>query len=80
MDTSQVKRNVFKVCFYTFELGTELKHEFPVSGGGGGEFQSREPMKRKPFRQVMILHMKRTSESEDRVGLQTECEGNERII
>ena len=71
-----MKRNVFKVCFYTFELGTELKDEFPVSRGR--KFQSRGPIKRKPFCQVMILHMKRTSESEDR--LQTECEGNERII
>ena len=66
------------MCFYTFELGTELgeEGEFPVSGGR--EFQSRGPIKRKPFCQVMIGHMKRTSESEDLV--QTECEGNERII
>ena len=67
-----------KRCVLSLERNTGKEDEFRVSGGG--EFQSRGPMTEKALlpSDDLTYGMKRTSESEDLV--ETECDGNERLL
>ena len=69
--------NFEEVCF---EPGTEVGKEFEFRVSGGREFQSRGPMTEKAHlpSDDLTYGMDRTSESEDRV--ETECDGNERLL
>ena len=69
--------NFEEVCF---ESGTESCKEFEFRVSGGSEFQSRGPMTEKALlpSDDLTYGMDRTSESEDRV--ETECDGNERLL
>ena len=62
----------------SLELNIGREDEFQVSGGS--EFQSRGPMTEKAFLPTddRTYRMERTGESEDRV--ETECDGNERLL
>ena len=57
----------------SLERNIDKEDEFRVSGGS--EFQSRLPMTEKA---LLPYGMEITSESEDRV--ETECDGNERLL
>ena len=67
-----------KRCVLSLEQNIGKEDQFRVSGGS--EFQSREPMTEK----ALLLsddrsnRMERMSESEDLV--ETECDGNERLL
>ena len=63
---------------YSLERKVGKEFEFRVSGGS--EFQSRGPMTEKALlpSDDLTYGMERTSESEDRV--ETECDGNERLL
>ena len=67
-----------KRCVLSLERNIGKEDEFRVSGGS--EFQSRGPMTEKALlpRDDLTYGMKRTSESEDLV--ETECDGNERLL
>ena len=70
-----------KRCVLSLEWKVGKEFEFRVSGGS--EFQSRGPMTEKALLPsddltVLTYGMERTSESEDRV--ETECDGNERLL
>ena len=69
--------NFEEVCF---EPGKEVGKEFEFRVSGGSEFQSRGPMTEKVLlpSDDLTYGMERTSESEDRV--ETECDGNERLL
>ena len=71
------ERNFEEVCFEP-ERNIGREDEFRVSGGS--EFQSRGPMTEKALlpSDDRTYGMERTSESEDRV--ETECDGNERLL
>ena len=64
--------------FLSLERNIGREDEFRVSGGS--EFQSRGPMTEKALlpSDDLTYGMERTSESEDRV--ETECDGNERLL
>ena len=65
-----------KRCVLSLERNIGREDEFRVSGGS--EFQSHGPMT-SPFASDDLTYgMERTSESEDRV--ETECDGNERLL
>ena len=67
-----------KRCVLSLERNIGREDEFRVSGGS--EFQRRGPMTEKALlpSDDRTYGMERTSESEDRV--ETECEGNERLL
>ena len=67
-----------KRCVLSLERNIGREDEFWVSGGS--EFQSRGLMTEKALfpRDDRTYGMERTSESEDRV--ETECDGNERLL
>ena len=67
-----------KRCVLSLERNIGREDEFRVSGGR--EFQSRGPMTEKVLlpSDDQTYGMERTSESEDRV--ETECDGNERLL
>ena len=67
-----------KRCVLSLERNIGKEDEFRVLGGS--EFQSRGPMTEKSLlpNDDLTYGMKRTSESEDLV--ETECEGNERLL
>ena len=67
-----------KRCVLSLERKVGREFEFWVSGGS--EFQSRGPMTEKALlpSDDLTYGMERTSESEDRV--ETECDGNERLL
>ena len=67
-----------KRCVLSLERNIGRDDEFWVSGGS--EFQSRGPMTEKALlpSDDRTYGMERTSESEDRV--ETECDGNERLL
>ena len=69
--------NFEEVCF-ELERNIGKEDEFRVSGGS--EFQSRGPMTEKALlpSDDLTYGMERTSESEDLV--ETECDGNERLL
>ena len=60
-------------------LERKVGKEFEFRVSGGSEFQSRGPMTEKALLPSDLTYgMDRTSESEDRV--ETECDGNERLL
>ena len=65
-------------CVLSLERNINREDEFRVSGVS--EFQSLRPMTEKAFlpSDDLTYGMERTSESEDR--LETECDGNERLL
>ena len=67
-----------KRCVLSLERNIGRENEFRVSGGS--EFQSRRPMTEKALlpSDDRTYGMERTSESEDRV--ETECDGNEKLL
>ena len=66
-----------KRCVLSLERKVGKEFEFRVSGGS--EFQSRGPVTEKALLPNDLTYgMERTSESEDRV--ETECDGNERLL
>ena len=68
-----------KRCVLSLERNICKEDEFRVLGGS--EFQSRGPMTEKallPPSDDLTYGMERTSESEDLV--ETECDGNERLL
>ena len=67
-----------KRCVLSLERNIGREDEFRVSGGS--EFQSRGPMTEKALlpSDDLTYGMERTNESEDRV--ETECDGNERLL
>ena len=67
-----------KRCVLSLERNIGKEDEFRVSGGS--EFQSRGPMTEKALlpSDDLTYGMERTSESEDLV--ETECDGNERLL
>ena len=67
-----------KRCVLSPEQNIGKEDEFRVSGGS--EFQSRGPMTEKALlpSDDRTYGMERTSESEDRV--ETECDGNEKLL
>ena len=67
-----------KRCVLSLEQNIGKEDEFRVSGGS--EFQSREPITEKALlpSEDRTNRMERTSESEDLV--ETECDGNERLL
>ena len=67
-----------KRCVLSLERNIGEKFEFRVSGGS--EFQSRGPMTEKALspNDDLTYGMERTSESEDLV--ETDCDGNERLL
>ena len=67
-----------KRCVLSLERNIVTEDEFRVSGGS--EFQSRGPMIEKALlpSDDLTYGMERTSESEDLV--ETECDGNERLL
>ena len=67
-----------KRCVLSLERNISREGEFRVSGGS--EFQSRGPMTQKALllSDDRTYGMERKSESEDRV--ETECDGNERLL
>ena len=67
-----------KRCVLSLERNIGKEDEFRVSGGS--EFQSRGPMTEKALlpSDDLTYGMERTSESEDLVD--TECDGNERLL
>ena len=67
-----------KRCVLSLERKTGREFEFRVSGGS--EFQSRGPMTENALlpSDDLTYGMERTSESEDLV--ETECDGNERLL
>ena len=67
-----------KRCVLSLERNIGREDEFRVSRGS--EFQSRGPMTEKALlpSDDLTYGMERTSESEDRV--ETECDGNERLL
>ena len=69
---------ILKRCVLSLERNIRREDEFRVSGGS--EFQSRGPMTEKALlpSDDLTYGMERTSESEDRV--ETECDGNERLL
>ena len=69
--------NFEEVCF---EPGTKTGREFEFRVSGGSEFQSRGPMTENALlpSDDLTYGMERTSESEDLV--ETECDGNERLL
>ena len=71
------ERNL-KRCVLSLERNIGREDEFRVSGGS--EFQSLGPMTVKALlpSDDRTYGMERTSESEDRV--ETECDGNERLL
>ena len=68
-----------KRCVLSLERNIGREDEFRVSGGSS-EFQRRGPMTEKALlpSDDRTYGMERTSESEDRV--ETECDGNERLL
>ena len=69
---------ILKRCVLSLERKTGKEFEFRVSGRS--EFQSRGPMTENALlpSDDLTYGMERTSESEDLV--ETECEGNERLL
>ena len=69
---------ILKRCVLSLERKTGREFEFRVSGGS--EFQSRGPMTENALlpSDDLTYGMERTSESEDLV--ETECDGNERLL
>ena len=69
---------ILKKCVLSLERNIGREDEFRVSGGS--EFQRRGPMTEKALlpSDDRTYGMERTSESEDRV--ETECDGNERLL
>ena len=67
-----------KRCVLSLERNIDREDEFQLSGGS--EFQSRGPMTEKALlpSDDLTYGMERTSESEDRV--ETENDGNERLL
>ena len=67
-----------KRCVLSLERNIGREDEFRVSGGS--EFQSRGPMTEKALlpSDDRTYGIERTSESEDLV--ETECDGNERLL
>ena len=67
-----------KRCVLNLERDIGKEDEFRVSGGS--EFQSRGPMTEKALlpSDDLTYEMERTSELEDLV--ETECDGNERLL
>ena len=69
---------ILKRCILSLERNIGREDEFRASGGS--EFQSRGPMTEKALLSSddQTYGMERTSESEDLV--ETECDGNERLL
>ena len=67
-----------KRCVLSLERNIGREDKFRASGGS--EFQSCEPMTEKAYlpSDNRTYGMERTSESDDRV--ETECDGNERLL
>ena len=78
MGKSLGRESNFERCVLSLERKVGKEFEFRVSGGS--EFQSRGPMTEKALlpSDDLTYGMDRTSESEDRV--ETECDGNERLL
>ena len=78
MGKSLGRNAILKRCVLSLERNIGREDEFQVSGGS--EFQSRGPMTEKANlpSDDLTYGMERTSESEDRV--ETECDGNERLL
>ena len=78
MGKSLGRERNFERCVLSLERNIGGEDEFQVSGGS--EFQSRGPMTEKALlpSDDLPYGMERTSESEDRV--ETECDGNKRLL